>query len=205
MAFPLAAAIGAGGALLGGVFGAFQTGKANRLERENTLPTAEINANILTNVAQAEQMAKIGLSQEQYNNTLQQQDQNLAAAIRTSSRSGRNTNVANILRQANIGTQNLNVADANARQQNQRTLMQQRGVLANEEQRVWNWNKAQPYLRMSQRIASLRQAGNSNIAGALGTLTGIGMNVASNGGFGGGDSAGTGGGVGTPRGTYGGY
>lgn len=185
MAFPLSAAIGAGGAVLGGIFGAFQTAKANRLEKNNNLPIAQTNANILSNVALAENMANVGLGQQQYNNTLEQQNQNLASVIRSSGRSGRNTNVANILRQANASTQNLNVADAQARMRNQGVLMQQRGVLANEEQRVWNWNKAQPYLRMSQRIASLRSAGNQNIAGAVGTLTGIGMNVAANGGFGG--------------------
>lgn len=189
MAFPLSAAIGAGGALLGTAFGAFQTGKANRLERENTLPLATVNSNILSNVALAQNMANIGLSEQQYNNALMQQDQNLSAAVRASGRSGRNTNTANLLRQANAATLNLNAQDAQARQQNQRALMQQRGILANEEQRVWNWNKAQPYLRMSQRIASLRNAGNQNIAGGIGTLTGIGMNVAANGGFGGSSSS----------------
>jgi len=177
MAFPLSAGIGLGAAAVGGIFGAFQTAKANRLERGNTLPLADVNANIANNVALAQQMSNVGLAQEQYDAAVQGQNQNLTAALKASGRTGRNTNVGGILRQANEATLKLNAADAAARQQNQRLLIQQRQVLAGEEQRVWNWNKAQPYLKMSQRIAALRNAGNQNMFGALGAGAAIGMNI----------------------------
>lgn len=174
MAIPILAGIGLGvnalSSLAGGIFGAGQKRQANRLERNNPLPIAQVNQNLLANVAQANQMAQVGLPQQQYNNALQQQQQAFAGGLRTLGRSGGTSNLATLLRGQNQGINNLNVADAQARQANQRLLMQQRGVLANEEQRVWNWNKAQPYLRTMQQVASLRNAGNQNMFGALGNL-----------------------------------
>lgn len=163
--------IGTGANLLGSLFGLSQTARANRLERNNPLPITQVNQNILANQLQARQMAQVGLAQEQYNQALQQQQNNLSNVLSSASRTGRNIPVAGILRQANQATQNLNVQDAMARQTNQRLLMQQNQNLANEQLRVWNWNKAQPYLRTAQQVASMRNAGIQNIFGGIGGIT----------------------------------
>ena len=174
MALPIAGialGVNALSSLAGSIFGSKQRKLASRIEAQNPLPLTQVNSNILQNVGLANQMAQVGLPQQQYNNALQQQQQALAGGLRTLSRGGGTANIATLLRSANQGINNLNVADAQARQQNQRLLMQQRQNLANEEQRVWNWNVANPYLRNMERVAQLRNAGNQNIFGALGNLS----------------------------------
>lgn len=169
MAIP-ALAIGVGTSLLGSLFGLGQKTQARRLERNNIMPMAKVNENIATNLAQAKLMAQTGIAEQQYTNARNQQQQNLANILSFSSRTGRNIPVAGLLRQSNQATQNLNIADANARRQNQMLAMQQGQTMASEQQRVWQWNKANPYLRTAQQVAELRNAGNANIFGGLGNV-----------------------------------
>lgn len=171
----IGAVLGAGSALLGGVFGLSQLNRARKLEKNNILPIDRVNQNILQNQALARQQAQIGIASQQYNNILNQQQGNLATVLNTASRSGQNINVGGLLRQANQATLNLNSQDAQARQQNQRLLMQQNQAVAQEEQRVFNWNKAQPYLRTAQQVASLRNAGTQNLFSGIGTVAQMGI------------------------------
>lgn len=184
MALPLAAiglGLNAAGALGGIGFGIAQSAQARRLERNNPLPLTSVNNNILQNVALAEQMSRTGLPSQVYNNQLNQINTGLTAGLRQASRQGGTASIASILRGFNSGVSNLNAQDAQARQANQRLLMQQRGILANEQQRVFDWNKANPYLRTMQRVASLRNAGTQNIFGGIGALSGLGSGLATSG------------------------
>lgn len=167
MPLPLLA-IGLGAQALGGLFGLGQTLSANRQARNLQLPTERVNALLAQNQAQAQNNAKIGMAEQQYNNTLNQQNSNLATILAQQARSGKNTPVAGLLRQSNIATQDLNAQDANMRQANQRIAMQQNQVLAQEEQRVNKWNVQDPYLRAVQNIANKRNAGIQNMFGAIG-------------------------------------
>ena len=178
MAIGIGSVIGGVSALAGIGFGISQNLKANRLEKNNVLPVTKVNSNILSNALQARQMAQIGLSSAQYNNQVQMQQNNLSNVLASASRSGSNIPVAGLLRQANQSNMNLNALDAQTRQQNQRISYQQNSALANEEQRVFNWNKAQPYLRTAQQVASMRNAGTQNIFGGLGTIANLGISGA---------------------------
>lgn len=169
------ATIGLIGAGVGSLFGIGQMMKANRLEKNLTMPTYQVNQNLANNYAIANNMANVGLPAQQYNNILNQNNQNLASILASASRSGRTLGVGSLLRQANQATQNLNIADAQARNQNQRLAMQQGQVLAQEERNAWNWNFRDPYLRTAQRIASLRGAGTQNLFGGIGLAGQIGM------------------------------
>lgn len=153
--------IPAGLSLLSGIGQRF---KANRLESQNKMPTATVNSNIAKNQALAQSLAKQGLPSPVYNNQLNQMQQGFSSAFRNmGQRSTNGTNVNAFLRNYNNGLMNLNSQDAQARQQNQQTLMNANSAMAQEEQRVWNWNQAQPYLRNAQNISQLRNAGNQNI------------------------------------------
>ena len=70
MPIPLLAAAAAPSILKGlaGIAGIF---KGNKMAKNNPFPTAEVNNNILKNVAQAEHMAQVGLPQQQYNQAAQ--------------------------------------------------------------------------------------------------------------------------------------
>ena len=182
MAFPFALAAQGIGALAGLGFGLGQKRLARKLERNNKLPLTNVDPNIVNNVGLAEQMAQTGLSDRVYNNALTNLNTGLSAGTRAIGRMGGTSSVAATLRAFNQGVNNLAAQDQAAQQSNQRLLMQQRGALAAENQRVFNWNKAQPYLAMQQRIASLRNAGNQNIFGGFGALTTLAGGVGGSGG-----------------------
>lgn len=170
-------AIGAGASALYGIgSGIAGSIKANRLEKNNIRPIAQVNQNYLQNVGQAGLMAQTGLASRVYNNTLTGLNTGLTAGLRQAGRSGGTGSIASILRGYGAGIDNLGAQDQQAQLQNQRTLMQQRGILAQDQQRVWQWNKANPYMETAQRVASLRNASSQNIFGgiqAFGNVAGL--------------------------------
>lgn len=163
---------------LGSLFGIGQKLQAAKLDRNNPFQARTVNSLIANNAAQAQNQAQIGIAQQQYNNARNQQAQNLATVLGTASRTGRNIPLAGLLRQGNLSTQQLNATDAQARQQNQRYAAQQNQVLAQEQQNVRSYNIEQPYLRRQQQAAELRNAGNQNIFGGLGTIASAAMMTA---------------------------
>lgn len=181
----LGSIIGVGASLVGGIFGAAQSSKARRLERNLVRPEAEVNANLQENALQAEQMASIGLPQQQYTNALQNIQRNQNAGFRQVANRAGIGSIASLTRASNDATTNLDVTDANARLQNQQLAMQQRGVLAQEENRVWDWNERQKYSQQLQQIQQLRSAGQQNMFGALGNIASMGMSGGLGGMFGG--------------------
>ena len=179
MAFVAAAAIAAGAAGVSAAFGIgsgiSQKIKAKKLEKNNIRPIDKVNNNFLQNTAQAEQMARGGLASRVYNNAMGGLDTGLTAGLRQIGRSGGVGSVASTLRAYGAGVNNLNAQDQAAQLQNQRLLMQQRGMLGQEQQRVFQFNKVNPFMERAQQVASLRNAGNQNIFGgiqALGNVAG---------------------------------
>lgn len=170
--------IGGAASLIGGLFGASQRRKANKLAAETVAPEATINPEIVENRAIAQQMAQVGLPQAQYNLALQNINRNRAGALRAVSTSGRPSTIASILRASDDAVARLDAADAAARMANQRTLMGANTALAGERNRLFNWDREQ-YLMALQQIAGMRQSGTNNLMGAIGLLG----NVAISGGF----------------------
>lgn len=169
MALPLVAIPYIAGGL-STLFGAGQKLQASRMDRNNPFQARTVNSLIANNAAQAQNQARIGIAEQQYNNARNQQAQNLASVLGTASRSGRNIPLGGLLRQSNLATQQLNATDAQARQQNQRFAMQQNQILAQEQQNVRSYNIEQPYMRRQQQAAELRSAGNQNIFAGLGAV-----------------------------------
>ncbi len=174
--------IGLGSALVGGIFGGGQKRRANRLEANNPFPEAQVNENLISNLTRASQLAGVGLPQEQYNRALQNIQRAQNAGLRTASRNGGTGSIASIVRAATDATGQLDVADANARRQNQLLEMQQAQILAQEENRVWGWNEQQRYINTANQVAQLRRAGDQNIFGSLGLAAQIGLMGANGGG-----------------------
>lgn len=171
MAIPLATAFGIGSSLFGigkGIFGGI---KARRLERNNIRPTATVNSNIVKNVGDAAIAAQTGLSDRVYNNALTQLNTGLNAGARQIGRMGGTASVASTLQAFNQGVNNLAAQDQQAQQANQRQLFGARTALANEQQRVWDWNEARRYQETAQRVAQLRNASQQNVFNGLTTLS----------------------------------
>jgi hypothetical protein len=191
-------AIGVAGAgiVSKGISSIVQSGKAKRLEKAN--PFVEENANPLfaKNAAIAENMARTGMPQQQYNNALNNINRNQAGVLTMFGRAGaRRGGLASILRGSNDATLNLDAQDAATRANNQRFSIGQNQALAQEQNRVWNWNKREKFLMLTAKSEASRGAANQNMMSAFNDASQLGAMVAT-GGMGG---------SGIPKGLQGGY
>lgn len=164
-------AIGLGSGLVSSLFGLGQRSRARRLERNNIRPVYQPNSLIAQNLADAQQIARRGLPSQIYNNQLNQMQQGLATGMRGLSRGGVTPyNVATLLSGYNRGLSNLNAMDAQAQEQNRRTLFGARQAMAQEQSRAFEINQMNPYLTTAQEVSRLRGAGDQNIFGGLGLM-----------------------------------
>jgi len=186
MPLPIAAlAIASAPSILKGVSGLFQSIKGNKMAKNNPFPTAQVNQNIAKNAAIAEQMAQTGLPQQQYNQALQNMQRNQNGVLTSLGRSANSSaGLASVLRASNDASLNLDVNDAQARMRNQGISMQQRGQLAGEQNRVWDWNNRQKYLQQAQAASAMQGAGKQNMFGALDGLSQVGQSFLAGGGLG---------------------
>jgi len=171
------AAIAGVGALAKGITGAFQRRKANKIDASNPFVVEKANPIFQQNAAIADNMARTGLPQQQYNNSLNNIMRNQAGALTMFGRNPQRTNLASLLRGSNDATMNLDVQDANTRQNNQRFAFGQRLNLAQEQNRVWDWNNRQKFLMNKTRAEAVRGAGNQNLMGAFNDVSGIGLSM----------------------------
>ena len=175
MPFPLIAAaaipsVVKGIAGIADIFG----GKARA--RRNIRPTAEVNNNYLKNVQIAEQMGRTGLPAEQYNLAQQNIQRNQAGAFNALGRSANPTaGINSLLRASNDAQLGLDVQNANTRLNNQRFAFGQRNNLAQEQQRVWNWNNRDRYLEEANAAGQQIGSGKTNAFGALTDLSALGQ------------------------------
>lgn len=178
--------IAVGATALGkGVLGAVQNHKANKIDENNIRPVETVQPELNQNVATAQQMAQIGLPQQQYLNQLNSINRNQAAGVQAlGSSQNPNSGVASIVRASNDASNNLNAQDAAARNRNTLALIQQRGLLANAKQNAWNYNYADKYSENLAHSQALRGAAAQNIGGAINSIgqAGIGYMTAGLGG-----------------------
>lgn len=161
--------------------GIAQNHSAGQIEKNNPYPTYTVDPLYKANLAQANQMAQVGLPQQQYNNQANNIQQNQAGAIFSLSRSANpGANLAAIVRQGDQATGNLNAQDAVARNRNMLNLLQQRQQLAQQNDKAWDWNYQQKYLGNLAKSQALRTAGNTNINSGANDVTSTaltGMNL----------------------------
>lgn len=175
MAIPLLAAA-AIPSLVKGVAGVFDIFGGKARAKRNVRPVAQVNENYLKNVALAEQMGRQGMPQQQYNLGLQNIGRNQSAALGALSRSANpNAGLQGLLRASNDATMGLDVQNANARLGNQRFAFGQRNALANEQERVWNWNKRDKFLSEADVAAQQIGSGKQNAFNSLTDLSVLGQ------------------------------
>lgn len=169
------------GGLAGIGFGIGQKIQARKIEKNNIMPLTSVDPNLVKNVGQAELMAQQGMTSQAYNNAANQLNSGFTSSLRQAGRMGGTASIASILRANQVGFNNLTAQNAQLQQQNQRIAMQSRSALAQDNQRVFNWNLANPYLRKVQQVATMRNAGNTNIFGGIGALASAASSGLSNG------------------------
>ena len=173
------AAIAAGGVVLGAGAkiwqGASQKHQANKIAKNNKFPTETVNPLFAQNLAIAENAARVGLPQQQYNQASQNFQRNQAGVLRQFARTGGRGNLGGIMRAGNDATLGLDVADASARMANQRQTYGMRNQLAQQQNNVWDWNNKTPYMQNLAKEQALRGAGMQNQMGGFNDLSMLGQ------------------------------
>jgi hypothetical protein len=165
-----------------GIAGLFQGKKADNIDKTNPYPTMVVQPGYYQNLAQAEQQAKVGIPQQQYQGQLNAISRNQASGIQALSRTQNPSgSVASIVRAGNDASNNLNSQDAIERNRNLLNLMQQRQTLAQQQQGAWDWNSRQKYLGLLAKSQALRGASMQNLNGAFNDLSSAGSALISSG------------------------
>jgi len=176
MPIPLALGIAAAPSIVKGIAGIAGIFKGNKMAKNNPFPTETVNQNYVKNSAIADQMALVGLPQQQYNNSIQNIGRNQSAVLNQLSRSNNSgAGLQSLLRASNDATMNLDAQDAQARLRNQGIAMQQRGILGQQQDKVWDWNNKQKYIQQANAAAAVQGAGRQNAFGALTDLSQLGQ------------------------------
>lgn len=182
----LALGLAAAPSIVKGLGGLIGIGKANRAAKRNIRPTYEIPKEFQQNVAIADNMARVGMPQQQYNNAINNIGRNQAGAIRQLGRSANpGAGLASMLRSSNDATMNLDAQDANARMNNQRFAFGQRGMMGQQRLAKQNWDKFGNYQEKAATIAQQLGSGKQNAFGALNDLSQLGQIGMMTGQFGG--------------------
>lgn len=175
MPLPLAA-IAAIPAVIKGISGLAGVIKGNARAKRNIRPIENANALIAQNNAIAENDALVGMPQEQFNLANQGLQRNQAAGFRQLGRSANaSAGLASLVRGGNDAVLNLGAQDAAMRMNNRRFAFGTRSALANEQNRVFDWNKRRKFQEEAAAAAEQIGAGRANAFGALTDLSQIGQ------------------------------
>lgn len=181
MAIGVGAAIGGIASLINTGVGLWQGSKANKMASRLNRPTQNVQQEFLDNSAEAQNMAKVGMSQDQYNQGQSNIGRNITSGLRMlGSRANPLNGVNSLVRASNDATNNLNAQDANMRQRNMLNAMQQRSILGGQKQQAWNWNSRDAYGEKLAEIQALRGSGMANVGNGINSAAQLGM-VMSNG------------------------
>jgi hypothetical protein len=149
-----------------GITGASQLKKANALEEQYKRPVAEIapSVNKLTNYAYGQTLNQDIPGGEMYRNEIKGAT---AAGLRQASELGSGAEAYGALGEM-VGREQNSFGDlakltAQQVQSSKGEYMNALGVKAGEENRVWDYNKAQPYQQAASMASQLRNSGTQNI------------------------------------------
>ncbi|MBK5202186.1 MAG: hypothetical protein JJE45_00490 [Prolixibacteraceae bacterium] len=165
-----------------GITGASQMKKAQRIESQNPRPEAVIAPSVdkLVNYSYGQTLNQDVPGGEMYRNEIKGAT---AAGMKTASELGSGSEAYGMLGEM-VGREQNSFGDlakmtAQQVQGNKGDYANALGMKANEENRVWDWNKAQPYLQAAQIAAMLRDSGMKNINAGGKNVFGSGAEYAS--------------------------
>lgn len=155
------------------------------LEQGNKRPTYQIPDEYKQNLALAQNMAKIGLPQQQYNNQVNAILGNQAGAVSALGNSANpGAGLASIVRGGNAAFGNLNAQDAAARQANQRYAIAQNSALGNQKLQEQQYNQFDKYSENFNRAQALRGSSSQDLQNGINGAAQIGAGIAMNGNYG---------------------
>lgn len=165
-----------------GITGASQLKKAQRIEDQNPRPEATIAPSIdkMVNYSYGQTLNQDVPGGEMYRNEIKGAT---AAGMNAASQLGSGSEAYGMLGNL-VGKEQNSIGDlakmtAQQVQGNKGEYLNALGTKAQEENRVWDWNKAQPYLQAAQIAAMLRDSGMKNINAGGKNVFGSGAEYAS--------------------------
>jgi hypothetical protein len=180
----VAAAVGVGSLAYGIYNSESQKSKANKINESNPRPNYVIPDEFRQNQAMAQQMARIGLPQQQYDNQQNAISRNQAGGLTQLGLSANpGAGVASIVRAGNDANNSLNAQDAAARMNNQRFAIQQNGVMGQQELAQQQSDKFDKYTENFNRAQALEGAANQNLNNSVNSAATLAGGLASSGAF----------------------
>lgn len=153
--------------------GIYQGVQAQKYKNEaGTRPEYEIPDAIKSMMSTSQLLAAEGMPAEQRQKLVQDYERQMSGSLQgIADRKGGLTGVAAAGQQANDAATNIAVMDVNARQQNQKQLMQNQQVMGNYQDQEWMLNKFSPYQELMNRYYDSSEAASENITkGAAGVI-----------------------------------
>jgi len=171
----LGGALSIGSSLLGMIGGIGQKAKAKKMLKGIKDPGYQIPDEFKTNVFEAEQAARKGLPQEQYNQASTNIQRGTQAGLRQLSRmSNPFAGIAGLARSQSDSFAQLDASNAAARRQNLLGAMGARRELAGQKLNQQQYNQRR-YEEAVNEANAMMGAGQQNTAGGLGSLGQFGM------------------------------
>ena len=195
---PITLALASIPSLIKGIFGGFQLSKANKLEKQNPRPTAEVApaisqmVNYNQGLANAQDIPGGEMARNQIGGAT---SAGINAASQLSSGAEGIGAVGKMVMGGQQAQEGLAQQTAQYAAGNQRQYANSLQDLGQEQNRVWDYNKNQPYQQAGAMASQLRNSGMQNLFGGASNLFGAGAAattpdfnsaLASGGGYGGG-------------------
>ena len=159
------------GAIISGVSGLIQKGKANKMLKNMQYPIEQMPAEYEQNLRDAEGMAATGMPQEQYNQAMR----NIQRQQLTALRYGNRAYLPQILQGTNDATLSLDSQDAQMRLANQKGLLGIRSQLGGVKRDLYDKNVRGKYNQDYNYAMQLKGVGNQNFVGGLDKLATSGL------------------------------
>ena len=172
---PISLALASIPSLIKGIFGGFQLNKANKIESQNPRPTAEVApainqmVNYNQGLAQAQDIPGGEMARNQIGGAT---SAGINAASKLSSGAEGIGAVGKMVQSGQQAQEGLAQQTAQYVSANQGKYANSLQELGQEQNRVWDWNKAQPYQQAAQMASQLRNSGMQNIMGGVSNLFG---------------------------------
>lgn len=178
---PVGAGIAIGSGLLKGGLGFLQQLKGKKMLKKAVDPGYKIPKGFSENLSRAEQLERIGMPSQQYNQAQQNISRNVGTGVRALSRSSNPAaGVAGLVRAQNDATLGLDVSNAAARRQNILQAMGARREMAGQQLAQQQYAQNRYFDKVNEANARIG-AGTQNIFGGIsdigtaGIMSGMGV------------------------------
>jgi hypothetical protein len=175
MPLPIGLAIAAGAGLLKAGAGIYQQAKGKKMLKKTIDPGYKIPKGFGQNLAQSEQLARVGMPSQQYNQAQQNISRNVGTGVRALSRSANPAaGVAGLVRAQNDATMGLDVSNASARRQNILQAMGARREMAGQQLAQQQYAQNRYFDKVNEANARIG-AGTQNIFGGISDIGTAGL------------------------------